>query len=106
MLLTEQAGAVRLLTINRPDKLNAFAPGLLALMDAALDSADADEGTRVVVITGAGTRSFVAGNDVASLAALDPVAAYRDMEAGHRLMQRLHEFDEANGTYAIAFLGQ
>ena len=92
MLLTERVGAVRLLTINRPDKLNAFAPGLLRLMDAALDAAHSDEGTRVVLITGAGARSFVAGNDVASLAALDPVAAYRDMEAGHRLMQRLHEF--------------
>ena len=46
----------------------------------------------MVAITGAGSRSFVAGNDVAALAALDPIDAYRDMVAGHRLMQRLHEF--------------
>ena len=92
MLLTERVGAVRLLTINRPDKLNAFAPGLLALMDGALDIALSDDDTQAVVITGAGERSFVAGNDVAALSALDPVSAYRDMVAGHRLMQRLHEF--------------
>jgi enoyl-CoA hydratase/carnithine racemase len=92
MLLSRPLGAVRLLTINRPDKLNAFAPGLLGLIDQALDAAEADEGTRAVVITGAGERSFVAGNDVAALAAMDPVAAHRDMVAGHRLMLRLHEF--------------
>lgn len=92
MLLTERVGAVRLLTINRPDKLNAFAPGLLELLDGALDIALSDDDTQAVVITGAGERSFVAGNDVAALSALDPVAAYRDMVAGHRLMLRLHEF--------------
>lgn len=92
MLLTERVGAVSLLTINRPDKLNAFAPGLLELMEGALDIALSDDDTQAVVITGAGERSFVAGNDVAALSALDPVAAYRDMVAGHRLMQRLHEF--------------
>lgn len=92
MLKTEQAGAVRLLTVDRADKLNAFAPGLLALIDAALDDAQADEATRAVVITGAGPKAFVAGNDVAALARLDPIAAYRDMVAGHRLMLKLHEF--------------
>jgi len=92
MLLSEQIGAVRLLTVNRPDKLNAFAPGLLQLLDAALDAAAADEATRAVVITGAGSKAFVAGNDVEALAQLDPVAAYRDMVAGHRVFKRLHEF--------------
>ncbi|CAG9166329.1 MULTISPECIES: enoyl-CoA hydratase/isomerase family protein [Cupriavidus] len=94
MLKTEQAGAVRILTIDRADKMNAFAPGLIALVEAALDEALADEATRVVVITGAGNRAFVAGNDVAALAALDPVGAYRDMQAGQRLMKRLHEFEK------------
>jgi enoyl-CoA hydratase/carnithine racemase len=92
MLKTEQAGAVRLLTIDRAEKLNAFAPGLLGLIDSALDAAQADEATRAVVITGAGPKAFVAGNDVAALAGLDPIAAYRDMVAGHKLMLRLHEF--------------
>jgi len=91
-LLVEQEGPVRWITINRPDKLNAFAPGLLAELDSALDGAEADAATRAVVITGAGSKSFVAGNDVAALAAMDNVAAYRDMVAGHRLMQRIHEF--------------
>lgn len=91
-LLQEQEGRIRWLTINRPEKHNAFAPGLLAELDAALDAAAGDAGTAAVVITGAGSKAFVAGNDVAALAAMDNMAAYRDMVAGHRLMQRLHEF--------------
>lgn len=91
-LLEHQDGRIRWLTINRVDKHNAFAPGLLAEIEAALDRAQAQEAVAAVVLTGAGDKAFVAGNDVAALAAMDPQAAYRDMVAGHRLMQRLHEF--------------
>jgi enoyl-CoA hydratase/carnithine racemase len=91
-LLEEQTDRICWITINRPEKHNAFAPGLLAQLDEAIDRAQADPGVAAVVLTGAGTKAFVAGNDVAALAAMDPIAAYRDMVAGHRLMQRLHEF--------------
>nr|WP_242528963.1 enoyl-CoA hydratase/isomerase family protein [Ramlibacter ginsenosidimutans] len=80
------------MTINRPDKHNAFAPGLIAELQDALDRADADADVAALVVTGAGSKSFVAGNDVQALAGMDSVAAYRDMLAGQRLMQRLHEF--------------
>lgn len=92
MLLSEQVGDVRLLTVNRPDKLNAFAPGLMRGLDAALDAALDDDAVRAVVITGAGSKAFVAGNDVDVLATLDPMGAYRDMVDGHRVFKRLHEF--------------
>lgn len=91
-VLVEQAGRVRWITINRVDKHNAFASGLLAELDTALDGAESDDATAVVVITGAGRKAFVAGNDVAALAAMDSIRAYRDMVAGHRLMKRIHEF--------------
>ena len=90
-LLQEQTGRIRWLTINRPEKHNAFAPGLLAEVDAALTAAEADAEVAALVITGAGSKAFVAGNDVQALAAMDAQAAYRDMLAGQRLMQRLHE---------------
>lgn len=93
-LLQAQEGRVRWITVNRPEKHNAFAPGLLAEIDAALDAAAADAETAAVVVSGAGSKAFVAGNDVAALAAMDPIEAYRDMVAGHRLMQRLHEFEK------------
>lgn len=92
LLLTEQLGAVRLLSINRPDKLNAFNPTLLRLLHAALDDALDDAATRMLVITGAGAKAFAAGNDIEVLAGLDTVAAYRNMELGQQLLLRLHEF--------------
>lgn len=92
LLLSEQLGRVRLLTINRPDTLNAFTPELMDELDRALDAADADADTHVVMITGAGTRAFVAGNDIDGLTTLDGVGAYRDMMAGQQVLLRLHEF--------------
>jgi enoyl-CoA hydratase/carnithine racemase len=91
-LLEDHTKKICWITINRPLKHNSFAPGMLAQLDEVLDRAQADPGVAAIVLTGAGTKSFVAGNDVNALAAMDPMSAYRDMVAGHRLMQRLHEF--------------
>ncbi len=62
VLLTETRGAVRILTMNRPDKLNALNNELTAALLAALDAAAGDDGVRALVLTGAG-RSFCAGAD-------------------------------------------
>ena len=51
------------LTLNRPEKLNAFTPTIKAELIDALDRADADDGVRVVIVTGAG-RAFCAGADL------------------------------------------
>lgn len=91
-LLVAQEDAVRWITINRADKLNAIAPGLLTELEAAFDDAAADAATAAVVVTGAGSKAFVAGNDVAALAVMDPVDAYREMRAGQALMQKIHDF--------------
>lgn len=91
-VLTEQLGPVRLLTINRPEKLNAFTPAALDALNAALDVAAQDDATRVLAITGSGSRAFAAGNDVEGLLRLDGIGAYREMIAGQRTFLRLHEF--------------
>lgn len=90
-VLSEQHGALRLLTLNRPGKLNAFTPDMLASLEDNLESALADTDTRVIAITGSGSKSFAAGNDIERLAQLDGVDAYRDMIAGQRALLRLHE---------------
>jgi enoyl-CoA hydratase len=74
---------VALVTLDRPEALNALSFGLLARLDAALAALDADDACRVIVITGAGDRAFAAGADVrelrdetpSSLHAADPFAA-------------------------------
>ncbi|MGH9801461.1 MAG: enoyl-CoA hydratase/isomerase family protein [Blastocatellia bacterium] len=63
MLITEQRGAVLLLTLNRPEKRNALHPDLIAELTDALVTAATDPAVNVVLITGAG-KSFSAGLDL------------------------------------------
>ncbi len=66
---TSTEGRVRTLRLNRPDKRNALNAELVAALREALHAAEADEGIRVVVLTGNGS-AFSAGADLASLKAL------------------------------------
>lgn len=65
-VLIERAGGIMRLTLNRPDKLNAFTLGMHAELRAGLEAAAADPACRVVVLTGAG-RAFSAGQDLAEV---------------------------------------
>jgi 2-(1,2-epoxy-1,2-dihydrophenyl)acetyl-CoA isomerase len=62
-VLVAKSGGVTRLTLNRPDKLNAFTVGMHAELRAALEAAGGDAQCRVVVLTGAG-RAFCAGQDL------------------------------------------
>jgi enoyl-CoA hydratase/carnithine racemase len=71
VLLIENEGRVRILRMNRPDKLNALNTALTQALLDALEAADADEGVRAVVLTGEG-RGFCAGADLAEFKDLTP----------------------------------
>ena len=64
-ILFEERGPVRLITLNRPDLLNAIGDGMEEEMHDALDVAEADDNARVVIITGAG-RGFSSGYDMSA----------------------------------------
>ncbi|RSM54372.1 enoyl-CoA hydratase/isomerase family protein [Amycolatopsis sp. WAC 01376] len=70
-LLTEDRGRVRILTLDRPAKLNALDTALTLALRDALDDADRDPGVRAVVLTGNG-RGFCAGADLSEFPALTP----------------------------------
>jgi enoyl-CoA hydratase len=72
-ILVEKRGGVALITINRPDKLNALNTKVHEEGVAALESLRNDEEIRVVVITGAGEKSFIAGADISEFAGQTPV---------------------------------
>ena len=59
---------VALVTIDRPDALNALSFDLLRELASALEALDADPACRVIVLTGAGSRAFAAGADIRELA--------------------------------------
>ena len=65
---------VALVTIERPDVLNALSFDLLDELAAALAALDADPACRAVVLTGSGTRAFAAGADIRELAVQTPVS--------------------------------
>jgi 2-(1,2-epoxy-1,2-dihydrophenyl)acetyl-CoA isomerase len=67
-ILVSRTGGVTRLTLNRPDKLNAFTRAMHAELRAALEAANGDPDCRVVVLTGAG-RAFSAGQDLADTGA-------------------------------------
>ena len=71
-ILQEQEGRVAILTINRPDKLNALNQRVGDEVKAALDALASDDGIGVVVITGAGDKSFVAGADISEFEGRSP----------------------------------
>lgn len=70
-IIISTEGAIRTLTLDRPEALNALTPSLLADLAAALSEAGADDAIRVVVLTGNG-RAFSAGVDLKALAAEPP----------------------------------
>jgi enoyl-CoA hydratase/carnithine racemase len=63
VVLSEARGAVRLLTFNRPDRLNAWTGAIEQQYFTLLDEAEADPDVRVIVLTGAG-KGFCAGADM------------------------------------------
>ena len=73
----EHRGAVAILTINRPDKLNALSTQVHAEGVAALDELKSDGSVRVLVITGSGEKSFIAGADIAEFQGQTSITATR-----------------------------
>lgn len=80
---------IRTITVNRPDKLNALNRETLEALDAAFAEAATATDVRVVVLTGAGPKAFVAGADIAQMRGLTPVQGRDFGQLGHRLMRRI-----------------
>jgi enoyl-CoA hydratase len=90
-LLSADHGAVRVLTVNRPDKLNALNIATLDALHAAFDAAAEDLSVRTVVLTGSGTKAFVAGADIAEMNGLTPVQGRDFSLRGQRMMRRIEK---------------
>jgi enoyl-CoA hydratase/carnithine racemase len=91
----ERRGAISILTLNRPDRLNALNNELIAAFTSALDEIELTAATRAVVVTGAG-RAFSAGADIAEFQrhvdAGPTEAIAHFLRPGQRLTRRIESF--------------
>jgi enoyl-CoA hydratase/carnithine racemase len=101
-LLSERAGGVLTLTLNRPEKRNAIDPALRDALAGALDAAATDATVRGVVLTGAGG-AFCAGGDLARFEDLRDARAYRHV--AHRLTDLVESVERLEKPVVAAIDG-
>lgn len=93
----DEAG-VALVTVNRPDKLNALSGAVVSELGDAFERIARDAAIRAAILTGAGEKAFVAGADINELAALSPVEARAYALRGQQAFRRL----ETSGKPSVA----
>lgn len=91
LLVEKLDGYVALVTFNRPDKMNALNLEVRRALFAALAELRDDDEVRVVVLTGAGEKAFIAGADIGEFEGMAPVAQYRAMQRGN-IFSAMEEF--------------
>ncbi|BCG89177.1 enoyl-CoA hydratase [Mesorhizobium sp. 113-3-9] len=96
LVLNETRDGVTVLTLNRPEKLNALNYALIDRLLAILDDVEVDDGIRAIILTGAGERAFSAGGDIhefsGSVAAGTDTALRDFVMRGQRLTARLEAY--------------
>ena len=99
-ILYDVADGVATITLNRPEKMNAFTVTMMQEMCAAFDLIDADDAVRAVIVTGSGDRAFCAGADLtpdgggqvfASGSAVESLGDERVRDSGGRLTLRIFQ---------------
>jgi enoyl-CoA hydratase len=86
---SEIEGPVAILTLDRPEKLNAIDGPMIEALEAWVEAVEADRTIRVAILTGSG-KAFSAGGDITAWAGLDPIDfARRWIREGHRVFDRL-----------------
>lgn len=88
-ILYDLKEGVATITFNRPKSLNALNNRLLTELEDVLDHIQADESVRVLILTGAGEKAFVAGADISELAQLNALQAKRFSRKGQRVIGKL-----------------
>lgn len=114
-ILTETRGAVAIITLNRPELLNAWHSEMRDMLVAALDAAEGNTAVRAVVMTGSGDRAFGAGQDLNETKTFDPDRAELWIGEWERLYDRIRSLSKplvmalnglaAGSAFQVALLG-
>jgi len=90
-LLYEVNDGIVRVTVNRPDKLNALNATVIAELDQAVTRITGDPAVLGVILTGAGTKAFVAGADIGEIGGQSAMEGQARAQAGQRMMRRLEQ---------------
>ncbi|HXP52235.1 MAG TPA: enoyl-CoA hydratase-related protein [Bacteroidia bacterium] len=85
---------IAIITINRPEVLNAINVDVIAELSSAIDIVSVDDNVKVVVITGKGERSFCAGADIRYVANIDPIEAERYASSVHTMLNKIENLEK------------
>ncbi len=91
-LLVEKKDGFAVVTINRPDKLNALNDATMAEIDEAFASLEGDVSVGGVILTGAGAKAFVAGADIGELSKQTPIEGRGRSLRGQAILDRVERF--------------
>jgi enoyl-CoA hydratase len=101
-IVVERDEPIAVVTINRPDKLNALNWGLVSELADQLEVLDRDEAIRCIVLTGAGNKAFAAGADIAEMSNATPVQmATGSFQSWDRIRRVATPIIAAVGGYAL-----
>jgi enoyl-CoA hydratase len=89
ILLDAGDNGIAVVTVNRPDKLNALSGAVVLELRDAFEHIASDSAIRAVIVTGSGEKAFVAGADIAELAVLSPVEAREYAGRGQQVFRAL-----------------
>ena len=90
-VLLEVKNGIGYITINRPEALNALSSQVLADLNEVLDQVEKSEEIRVVIVTGAGEKAFVAGSDIKEMDLMSPIQAFEYMTFANDTFTRLSD---------------
>ncbi len=93
-LLLDIKENVALITLNRPDKLNALNAQTVNDLDTVFDELKDNDEVYVIILTGSGEKAFVAGADISELNKLDMITAKEFSERGQAVFNKIENFDK------------
>jgi enoyl-CoA hydratase len=93
-LLIDIKENVALVTLNRPDKLNALNAQTVNDLDTVFDELKVNDEVYVIILTGSGEKAFVAGADISELNKLDMISAKEFSQRGQSVFNKIENFDK------------
>ena len=90
----EPQGDIAIVRINRPEALNAMNTDVISELSRAIDIIAADDGIKVVIITGAGERAFCAGADISYMVNIEPMQAEKYATSAQAVINKIEKLEK------------